>query len=62
MIQDNIRNIKRLLEKLEAYDNLITGDNFEPATVTDMKENAKGVCNQIKAEVDQIKAEIGQWE
>lgn len=60
-IDDRIEVIKQLLEKVRSYNRLIIYDNFEPLTVEDMKGNAKDICNQTKAELDEIKSEIDQW-
>lgn len=61
-IEDRMAAVKRLLDKVASYDHLITTDNFEPDTIDDMKGNAKDICNVAKTEIDQIKAEIDQWE
>lgn len=60
-IDDRIEQTKRLLERVRGYNRLIVNDNFEAATISDMKGNAKDVCNQAKAELDEIKNEIDQW-
>jgi len=61
MIGNSIRKIKSLLEKVEAFDNVVKGATFEPATIADMKEKAKATCDGAKAELDEIKNEIDQW-
>lgn len=60
-IEDRIAAVKRLMDKVVSYDHLITADSFEPDTIDDMKGNAKDICNTVKTEIDQIKAEIDQW-
>jgi len=61
MIGERIGRILDLLEKIRRYERVIAADNFEPATVADMKGNAKDFCDQAKAEIDQIKSEIDEW-
>jgi len=61
MIGDRIRAVKALLGRVEAYDNVVRGDGFTPATIVDMKDNAKAVCDDAKSELDEIKNEIDQW-
>lgn len=61
MIGERIGRILNLLERIRRYERVITADNLEPATVDDMKGNAKDFCDQAKAEINQIKSEIDEW-
>lgn len=60
-IEIRLERIMRLVGKIRTYDKLVTEDSLEPATVNDMKGNAKDLCNGIKTEADLIKNEIDQW-
>lgn len=60
-IDDRIEQVRTLLERVRSYHRLLLADNFEAATVTDMKSNAKAICDEAKAELDELKAEIDQW-
>lgn len=60
-IGDRVDGVKRLLDRVHDYEHLIVADNFEPATIDDMKGNAKALCDAAKAEIDNIKSEINQW-
>lgn len=60
-IEDKIDGAKRLLDKVKVYNRLIIEDSLEPATIDDIKGNAKTLCDNVKVEIDNIKAEIGQW-
>jgi len=60
-IDDRIEEVRRLLERVRSYNRLVFSDNFEPGTIADMKGNAKDICDQAKAEIDEIKDEIDQW-
>lgn len=60
-IKDKIDDAAFLLQKVKKYDDLILGNNFTDATVLDMKQNAKDVCDEAKADIDDIKTEIDGW-
>ena len=60
-IEIRLERIVKLVGKVRTYDKLITEDSLEPATVGDMKGNAKDLCDKIKTEADLIKNEIDQW-
>lgn len=62
MIRSRIDAVKRLLDKILAYEQMIEADNFEPDTVEDMKGNAKGLCDAAKNEIGNIKTEVDQWQ
>ena len=61
MIGARITTVVSLLQRIQQYETIIETDDFEPATIDDMQSNAKDICNEVKAEVDLIKAEIGHW-
>ncbi len=60
-IDSKVKGVRRLLDRLIDYEKMIDDNNFEPATVADMKENAKDICGVIKTEIDGIKSEINNW-
>lgn len=60
-IEGRIDGVKRLMDRVHDYEHMIIADNFEPATIDDMKGNAKALCDAAKAEIDSIKAEIDLW-
>lgn len=61
-IEDRIETVKALLKKLSNYNRIVVENNFEPSTITDIKKNAKSLCDDIKTEVKEIKDEINNWE
>ncbi|MBA7654303.1 hypothetical protein ES703_62180 [subsurface metagenome] len=61
-IESRIDGVNRLLQRIRDYKRMIEADSFEPATVEDMKGNAKAMCDQAKDELDEIKNEIDSWE
>ncbi len=61
-IEIRLERIVNLVGKIRVYDKLVTEDSLEPTTIDDMKGNAKDLCGAAKAEFDQIKIEIDQWQ
>lgn len=60
-IGDRIGVVRGLLDRIIAYDHMVASDSFTPDTITDMKGNAKDICDAVKSETDNIKIEIDQW-
>lgn len=60
-IEIRLERITKLVGKVRVFDKLVIEDSLEPATVEDIKGNAKDLCNEIKTEADLIKNEIDQW-
>lgn len=60
-IEVRLERIAKAVSKIRVYDKLVTEDSLEPATVDDMKGNAKDLCSEIKTETDLIKNEIDRW-
>jgi len=60
-ITEMVARIRASLDRLHTYEHMIGGNNFENNTVDDMKGNAKDICDEIKTEIDSIKAEIDNW-
>jgi len=60
-LQDSIEKVKQALNRVGVYGNLIAQNNFLPGTIDDMKNNAKDLCGEAKAEIDEIKKEIDKW-
>ena len=61
-IAEMVARIRASLDRLHTYEQMIGGNNFENNTVDDMKGNAKDICDEIKVEIESIKAEIDNWE
>jgi len=61
-IEGRLERIKQLLNKVRVFDELVSDDNLEPATIDDIKGKAKDLCDATKSELDNIKAEIDNWE
>jgi len=60
-IESRIDAVKRVLERIHEYKRIVEADNFEPATIDDIKGNAKDLCDTAKTEIDNIKAGIDDW-
>lgn len=60
-IKDKIDEVAILLQKVKKFDDLIFGNSFTDATVLDMKQSAKDVCDEAKGDIDDIKTEIDSW-
>ena len=60
-VEDRISQVLEQLERLRRYTRLVINDGFSDATLTELKTNAKTICDDIKAEVDQIKTDINGW-
>jgi len=61
-IDDKIKHVTNLLQGVKSYSQLIIADNFEIATIADMKDNAKDLFDTAKSVIDTIKDEIDEWE
>ncbi|MBA7681076.1 hypothetical protein ES703_89404 [subsurface metagenome] len=61
-IEIRLERISKLVGRVRVYDKLVTEDSLQSATVDDMKDNAKDLCDEIKTETDLIKNEIDKWE
>ena len=61
-IEIRLERISKLVGRVRVYDKLVTEDSLQSATVDDMKDNAKDLCDEIKTETDLIKNEIDNWE
>lgn len=60
-LNDSIAQVRKKLDMISQYDNMVSNNDFEPDTVDDMKGNAKDICAEIKSVVDDIKTEIDNW-
>lgn len=60
-LNDNIAQVRSQLDKISQLESLVTGETFEPDTISDMKNKAKSACDTIKGEADAIKNEINDW-
>lgn len=61
VIDNRIEQVRSLLERIRSYNRLIVADSFESSTINDLKGNAKDICDQAKAQIDEVKSEIDQW-
>ncbi len=61
-MEDIINRVSDLLNRVRDYNRIIQADNFEAATVEDIKGNAKALCDEVKSDIDAIKSLINQWE
>ena len=60
-INEKIEEIKLLLYEVRKHSDLVIANSFEPDTVSDMKGNAKDICDEAKVDIDDIKTEINSW-
>lgn len=60
-IEIRVERIRGLIDKIRRYNRLVVEDSLEPTTLEDMEGNVDTLCDEIKAEADQIKVEAGQW-
>ncbi len=60
-IEENVAQVRSGLDRLSQYEHMIDADNFESDTVDDMKGNAKDICDQLKARINDIKDAVDQW-
>lgn len=61
MIDNKVLSVIALLRRVQDYNNLVTNDGFAPATIVDLKSNAKDICDLAKSEIDAIKDLIDGW-
>ena len=61
-INEKIEEIKLLLYEVRKHSDLVIANSFEDATVLDMQQNAKDICDAAKGDIDDIKTEIDTWE
>ncbi len=60
-IENDVAQVRKKLDMISQYNNMVVSSNFEPDTVADMKSKAKDVCDAIRSEVNNIKSEISHW-
>ncbi|GAI98023.1 unnamed protein product [marine sediment metagenome] len=60
-IPEKCDRVSALLDRLKKYDTIVKGDNFGPEAMDDLKSNAKGIVDESKEELDQIKSEVDSW-
>lgn len=60
-IPEKCDRVSALLERLKRYDAIVRGDNFSPEAMDDLKSNAKGIVDEAKDELVEIKAEVDNW-
>ncbi len=58
---DRAAIIRQKLEGLERYAQLVTSNSFTEETLDELKTNAQSLCDEVKAEADLIKTDIGEW-
>ena len=60
-VEDRISQVQNLLERLRRYTRLVISDGFTDETLAELRNNAKSICNDIKAEIGLIKTDIDGW-
>jgi len=60
-VEDRLAQVQTHLESLRRYARLVIADGFTPATLDELKTNAKSICDAIKAEINLIKTDIDGW-
>lgn len=50
-VEDRLAQVQTHLESLRRYARLVIADGFTPATLDELKTNAKSICDAIKAEI-----------
>ena len=60
-IQISIAKVRALLDRVAQYEHIVLDNNFEHDTITDMKGNARSICDEIRSDVNDIKNEINKW-
>ena len=60
-IPEKCDRVSALLERLKRYDAIVRGDSFSPEAMDELKNNAKGIVDEAKDELVEIKAEVDNW-
>ena len=60
-VESRINRIATLLSQVKNCNSLVTGKEFQNATKGDLKDHAKDILAEVKAEVDLIKSEVDNW-
>jgi len=60
-ISERCDRVLALLERIKRYDTVVRGDNFTPSALDELKSNAKGIVDEAKDELVEIKAEVDNW-
>jgi len=58
---DRAAIIRQKLEGLERYARLVISNTFTSETLTELKGNAKDLCDEVKDEADLVKLDIDEW-
>jgi len=61
-VEDRLGTVAQQLEGTRRYIRLIIGNTFSPDTLTELKANAKDLCDAARAELDLIKDDIDALE
>ncbi|GAH48137.1 unnamed protein product [marine sediment metagenome] len=60
-IPERCDRVSALLDRLKRYDAIVRGDNFGDEAMSELKSNAKGIVDEAKDELVEIKAEVDNW-
>jgi len=60
-VEDRIAVVQALLDGIKRYARLVQGNSFTEDTLSELKGNAKDVCNEAKSEIDSTKTDIDNW-
>ncbi|MBA7695230.1 hypothetical protein ES703_103852 [subsurface metagenome] len=60
-IPEKCDRVSALLDRLKRYDAIVRNDNFTDEALNELKSNAKGIVDEAKDELVEIKAEVDNW-
>ena len=60
-ISERCDRVSALLVRLKRYDAIVRGDSFGNEALGEIKSNAKGIVDEAKDELVEIKAEVDNW-
>jgi len=61
-VEDRLGIVQQQIERTRRYVRLVIGNTFSPDTLDELKNNAKDLCDDAKAELDLVKNEIDELE
>lgn len=59
-VEDRLGKVHEQIEGIRRYARLIVSNSFTPDTLTELKGNAKDLCDSAKAELDLVKNDIDE--
>ncbi len=60
-VSEKCDRVSALLEKIKRYDTIVRADTFGNEAMDDLKDNSKGIADEAKDELDEIKSEVDNW-